>query len=74
MNLLLTKMFVGPIRWLQVGAIALIGFCLHALLPDEPSVGEWVAYGLCYVAWLANGMDNYRQGIETGIKIMEKMA
>ena len=61
------------LRPLQLGAIVLIGFCLHALLPKEPSVEERVAYCLCYVAWLANGMDNYREGLERGIHIMEKL-
>jgi hypothetical protein len=69
----LTDIAKRAIRPLQLGAIVLIGFCLHALLPKEPSVEEWVAYGLCYVAWLAHGMDNYREGLERGIKIMEKM-
>jgi hypothetical protein len=71
---MLTDVLKRAARPWQLGTIALIGFCLHALLPDEPSVGEWVAYGLCYVAWLANGMDNYREGLERGMKIMEKLS
>jgi hypothetical protein len=70
---MLTDVLKRAARPWQLGAIALIGFCLHALLPDEPSVGEWVAYCLCYVAWLGNGMDNYREGLERGIKLMEKL-
>jgi hypothetical protein len=71
---MLTDITKRALRPWQLGAIVLIGVCLHALLPKEPSVGEWVAYGLCYVAWLANSMDNYREGLERGINIMEKLS
>ena len=70
---LLTKIFQRPLRYWQISSIILMGVCMHILLPKEPSVGEWVAYCLCYVAWLANGMDNYREGLERGIHIMEKL-
>jgi len=71
---ILTDIVKRAIRPWQLGAIALIGFCLTSMLPEEPSVGDWVVYGLCYIAWLANGMDNYREGMERGIQIMEKLS
>jgi hypothetical protein len=49
------------------------GLCAHIILPEDPSTLEWVAYFVSFLAVAVYGMDNYREGIETGIKIMEKM-
>ena len=71
---LLTKIFQRPLRYWQISSIILMGVCMHILLPKDPSAGAWAAYGLCFFAWLVNGMDNYREGLERGIQIMEKLS
>lgn len=68
---LLTKIFKRPV---QVGSIILMGLCMHVLLPKDPSAEQWVAYCLSFLAYLINGMDNYREGMERGIGIMEELS
>ncbi len=71
---LLTKIFARPLRPWQIGSVILFGICMHLLLPDEPNAAHWGVYFLCFLAYLVNGMDNYREGLERGIKIMEKLS
>ena len=71
---LLAKIFKRPIRPFQIGSVILMGLCMHVVLPKDPSAEQWVAYGLSFLAYLINGMDNYREGLERGIKIVEKLS
>lgn len=71
---LLTKIFARPLRPWQIGSVILMGLCMHLLLPKEPSAEQWLVYCLCFFAYLVNGMDNYREGMERGIQIMEKLS
>lgn len=71
---LLTKIAERPLRPWQIGSVILMGICMHLLLPDEPNAEQWVAYCLCFLAYLVSSMDNYREGLERGIKIMEKLS
>lgn len=73
MNLIL-KAFKRPLRPWQIGSVITMGLCMHLMLPDEPTSLEWLAYALGFFAYLVNGVDNYREGIEEGIKIMEKLS
>jgi hypothetical protein len=70
---LITKAFKRPLRPWQIGSVILMGICMHMMLPAEPTSLEWLAYALGFFAYLANGMDNYREGLERGIHIMEKL-
>jgi hypothetical protein len=70
---LLAKIFKRPLRPWQIGSTIVTGLCMHLMLPKEPNAVEWAAYALCFFAFLVNGMDNYREGIEVGINITEKL-
>ena len=71
---MLAKIFHRPLRYWQISSIILMGICMHLLLPKEPSAEQWLVYCLCFFAYLVNGMDNYREGMERGIQIMEKLS
>ena len=60
-------------RPIQLSCYAVMGISTQHLLPDKPDVMQWVAYAFIYIAMLALGLDSYNEGMERGIKIMEKM-
>ena len=60
-------------RPIQLACYAAMGISTQYLLPDNADVMHWVAYAFIYIAMLALGLDNYNEGMERGIKIMEKM-
>ncbi len=61
-------------RPIQLACLIVIGIATNHLLPKDPDVMQWVTYAFIYIAMLALGLDNYREGMEKGIKIMEKLS
>jgi hypothetical protein len=59
-------------KW-QVFSYITFGLSAGQLLPEDPSVLQWAAYVMCFIAFLVNGLDHYAEGIEKGIKIMDKI-
>ncbi|WP_396190058.1 hypothetical protein [Flavobacterium sp.] len=65
------KRFFGR-KW-QVFAFIAFGVSIAYLTPRDMSMLHWAAYVLCFIAFLVNGLDHYAEGIEKGIKIMDKI-
>jgi hypothetical protein len=51
-----------------------MGFGTNHLMPSDPDAKQWVAYLLIYAAMLFLGFDSYKEGMERGIKLMEKLS
>jgi hypothetical protein len=60
-------------RPVQLACYAVMGIATNHLLPKDPDAMQWVAYAFIYVAMLALGLDSYTEGMEKGIKVMEKL-
>lgn len=61
-------------RPIQIACYAIMAFGTNQLMPSDPDAGHWVAYILIYAAMLFLGFDSYREGVERGIKLMEKLS
>lgn len=70
MKATLKRAFSRPI---QMSCYVVMGIATNHLLPDDPDALQWVAYGFIYAAMLALGFDSYREGMEAGIKLMDKL-
>jgi hypothetical protein len=60
-------------RPVQLASYAVMGIATNHLMPKDPDATQWVAYAFIYVAMLALGLDSYTEGMEKGIKVMEKL-
>ena len=65
------RAFSRPVQ--VVGYIAM-ALATNHLMPKDPDALQWVAYGFIYASLLAVGLDNYTEGMDKGIKIMEKLS
>jgi hypothetical protein len=70
MKEIIKRAFSRPI---QLACYAVMGIATNHLLPKDPDAMQWVAYAFIYVAMLALGLDSYTEGMEKGIKVMEKL-
>ena len=61
-------------RPIQLACYAVMGISTNHLLPKDPDVMQWVTYAFIYIAMLALGLDSYSEGMEKGIKVMEKLS
>ena len=61
-------------RPIQLSCYAVMGFGTNHLMPSDPDAKQWVAYLLIYAAMVFLGFDSYKEGMERGIKLMEKLS
>lgn len=60
-------------RPIQLASYAVMGVSTQHLMPKDADTLQWLAYIFIYVSMLALGLDSYREGIERGIGIMDKL-
>lgn len=61
-------------RPVQMASYLVIALSTQWLVPKDADLMQWLAFGFIYVAVLAHGFDSYREGMERGIAIVEKMS
>lgn len=60
-------------RPIQLACYAVMGIATNHLMPSVPDAKQWVAYILIYAAMLFLGFDSYREGMERGLGIRDKL-
>lgn len=60
-------------RPIQLACYAVMGIATQHLLPKEPDALQWVAYAFIYISMLVLALDSYTEGVERGIKIMDRL-
>ena len=58
----------------QIASYIVMAAATNHLMPKDPDALQWVAYGCIYASLLVVGLDNYKEGMGRGIKIMEKLS
>ena len=61
-------------RPVQIAGYIVMAVATNHLMPKDPDALQWVAYLLIYAAMLFLGFDSYKEGMERGIKLMEKLS
>lgn len=67
---ILKRAFSRPI---QVACNAATAVCAAYLLPDNATTMQWVAYLFLWASLLAYGLDNYTEGWDRAIKLMDAL-
>lgn len=62
-----------PSRKIQLLGIAILAVATHLMTPGEATWPQLAGIGIAYVGLLVYGLDNYREGLEDGMRIMDRI-
>lgn len=60
-------------RPVQIASYIVMAVATNHLLPDNATTMQWVAYLFLWASLLAYGLDNYTEGWDRAIKLMDAL-